>query len=256
MTEVYETQRPRRRGRGLLITLVVLLLLLVGGLVAADRLGASYAERVLADRVAQEVANQGSSSGKPEVSIAGVPFLTQVLAGEYQEIRIELPEFTANTGKDQQVRMALLDIRAQDVQAPLDSLRNGTGDVVAGAVSGTGTVAYQDLVDLIALDGLELTEEDGKLIGSAPLSLAGQTFQLSGTAELAVTDNLIRVRFSDVSADNLPSILVNQFADRFSFDLRVPALPMNLAVRQVEVLPEGLRMTAAAENVTLSAGGL
>ena len=62
MADVYETQRPRRRrGRKLLTAFLVLLLLLLAGLVALDRFGASYAERVLADRVAQEITNQNST---------------------------------------------------------------------------------------------------------------------------------------------------------------------------------------------------
>jgi hypothetical protein len=95
VADVYETApRRRRRGRGLLITVVVLLLLLLGGLLIADRYGASYAEGVLSDKVAEQVRQQKASSDTPEVTIEGVPFLTQVARGEYQEIRIELPNFT------------------------------------------------------------------------------------------------------------------------------------------------------------------
>ena len=92
MAEVYGSQRrPRKRwGRRLLITFIVLLIIVGGILVVADRLGASYAERVISDRVAQQVANQKASSEKPEVTIEGVPFLTQVVKGRYQEIKIKL----------------------------------------------------------------------------------------------------------------------------------------------------------------------
>ena len=60
MAEVYGSQRrPRKRwGRRLLITFIVLLIIVGGILVVADRLGASYAERVISDRVAQQVANR------------------------------------------------------------------------------------------------------------------------------------------------------------------------------------------------------
>ncbi|WP_328462838.1 DUF2993 domain-containing protein [Actinoplanes sp. NBC_00393] len=263
MAEVYETERPRRRrGRALLTVVLVLLLLLLAGLVVLDRFGASYAERVLATRVTEELANQKATSGEPEVTIAGIPFLTQVLAGDYQEIRIELPDFTAPTGTGENITMPLLDIHARDVKAPLDTVRSGQGDVVAGTVSGTGTVDYAQLAKLVGRDGVQLSEKDGKLVGSAPLSIPGQKpIDLAGTAELTVAEGVVRVRFSDVSAPSLPDnpliqAAVSRFAENLAFDLAVPELPMNLDLREVQVLPEGLRVTAGAENVNLSAAGV
>ncbi|MEV6297915.1 DUF2993 domain-containing protein [Actinoplanes sp. NPDC051861] len=261
MAEVYETDRPRRhRGRALLVVLLVLVVLLLAGLFVLDRFGASYAERVLADRVAQEVRNQKSSSGQPEVTIAGVPFLTQVLAGKYQEIRIELPDLTTPTGTGTTVSMPLLDIRAKDVDAPIDTLRTGQGDVVAGSVTGVGTVDYTQIVELSGQKGLQLAEQDGRLVATVPLSAAGQTIQVKGTADIKVDDGVVKARFADVSAEGLTNIFVKQMisnlAANLGFDLKVPDLPMGLEVREVQVLPEGLRVSAGAEKVTLSAGGI
>jgi hypothetical protein len=263
VAEVYETDRPRRRhrGRALLVVLLVLLILIGLGLVALDRFGASYAERVLADRVAEEVRNQQSTSGQPEVTIAGVPFLTQVLAGDYQEIQIEIPDLRTPTGTGETVAMSLLDVRARDVAAPLDTLRTGQGDVVAGSVTGTGTVGFAQIVEVAGQDGLQLAEQGGKLIATVPLRNAGQTLEVKGTAELTVDDGVVRARFSEVTATGFegnPIIqqLISNLAVNLGFDLRVPDLPLNLAVREVEVLPEGLRVTAGAEKVTLSAGGI
>ena len=262
MADGYETQRPRRRrGRRLLTVVVVLLLLLGAGLVALDRFGASYAERVLADRVAQEVVNQKSTSGLPEVTIAGVPFLTQVAAGDYQEVRIEVPDLTAPDGNGGEVSMPLLDIRAKDVRAPLNTLRTGTGDVVAGSVSGTGTVDYAQIASRIQQKGLKLAESDGKLIATVPFTALGQTVDVRGAADLAVKDGVVQVRFSEVSAPGLaanPFVegLIRQLAANLGFDLQVPPLPLSLTVRDVQVLPEGLKVTAGAENVNLAAGGL
>jgi hypothetical protein len=143
VAEVYGSARPRKRwGRRLLITFLVFLLIVAGILVVADRVGASYAERTIGDRVAQQLTDQQATSEQPDVTIAGVPFLTQVLAGKYQEIKILLDDFSGPAGNGKNIKMDRLDIRAKDVNAPLDTVRTGNGDIVAGTVTGVGTLGY------------------------------------------------------------------------------------------------------------------
>jgi hypothetical protein len=263
VTQVQETARPRKRtGRRVLITLLVLLIVLAVALVVADRVAASYAERMIADRVSQEIASQQATAEQPEVTIDGVPFLTQVAGGEYQEIQILLTNLSGEVGKNQSVKMSKLDIRAQDVSAPLDTLRTGSGRITAGNVTGSGTVTYAELADLIGQEGLKLTQKDGKLIGTMPVKAAGQTFEVTGTANTEVTgEGVVRVRFTDITSDGLPDIplvrnLVTGYVNKLAYDLKPPPLPLNLKVQKVEPRPEGLVVTAGASNVPLSAGGL
>lgn len=263
MAEVYGTQRrPRKRwGRRLLITFIVLLIIIGAVLVAVDRFGASYAERVIGDRVAEQVADQEATSEKPKVTIEGVPFLTQVLAGKYQEIKIDLANFSGPAGDGQTIKLPLLDIRAQDVRAPLDAIRSGNGDIVATTVTGTGTIDYPQLVGLIKQPGLKLSEKDGKLIGSAPIQAIGQTFNVSGSAQLTVKDGVVQVRFADVTAAGLPDIplvknLINSYVQKLAVDVKVPELPLKLAVQKVEPQADGLKFTAGASEVALNSGGL
>ena len=263
MTEVYAEQRPRRSwGRRLLITFVVLLILVAIALAVLDRFGASYAERVISDRVAEQVASQKATSDKPDVTIEGVPFLTQVVKGEYQEIKIELRNFSGPAGNGDNVRMPLLDIRAKDVRAPLEALRTQQGNIVASTVTGTGTVDYATLAQLTEQEGVKLGEKDGKLAVTAPLQVLGQSVTISGTANLEVAGgNVVRVRFDDVTAEGLPDLaLVRQvltnYAKQISVDLKVPELPLKLVVEKVQPTPAGLAVTAGAKDVPLNSGGL
>lgn len=262
MAEVYGTPRPRkRRGRRLLITLLVLLVLIAAALFAVDRFGAAYAERTIGDRVVQQLTDQQATAEQPEVTIAGVPFLTQVLAGKYQEIRIRLTDFSGPAGNGRTIKMPLLDIRAADVRAPLQTLRTGNGDIVAGTVTGAGTVSYANIVELVDHDGLKLSERDGKLIGAAPIEALGQTFNASATAKLTVKDGVVSVTFADVTAEGLPDVplvrtLIDNYTKQLGFDLKVPALPLGLKVQRVEPTPEGLVVTAGGSNVPLNGGGL
>ncbi|WP_249999527.1 DUF2993 domain-containing protein [Actinoplanes sp. M2I2] len=261
--EVYSTERPRkkRRGRRLLITLLVFLILLAGVLVALDRFAAGYAERMIGQRVSEQIADQKATSEKPVVTVEGIPFLTQVVDGKYQQIRIQLTNLSGPAGNNRTVRVADLDVHANDVDAPLDTIRSGTGDVVARTVTGTGTIDYPQLAELIGQPGLKLAERDGKLVGSAPVQALGQTFDVSGTATVAVKDGVVQVRFSDVTAEGLPNVplirnLIDSYVQKLSVDLRVPELPLKLAVQKVEPTPDGLRFTAGADDVSLNAGGL
>ena len=262
MGEVDVTLQPRkRRGRRLRTTLLVLLFILVLLVVVADRFGKSYAERLIGDKVAEQVANQEATSEKPAVTIAGVPFLTQVAKGEYQEIKIELADFTGPAGNGRTVRMRLLDVRATDVRAPLDTVRSGTGDIMAGTVTGVGVIDYPQLVTLIGQPGLALRAQAGRLAGSLPVRVLGQTATLVGTAELTVKAGVVQVRFTDVTAEGLPDsspirTILDSYTRRLALDLKVPALPLKLIVQKVEPRDDGLHFTAGATDVALNSGGL
>jgi hypothetical protein len=254
--------RPRRRwGRRLLITFLVLLLILAAVVAVGDRYAKSYAEREIGDRVAEQVANQKATSEKPEVTVEGFPFLTQVARGRYEAIHIRLPRFSGPAGNGQTITTEVLDVRATDVLAPIDTIRTGSGDIVAGTVTGSGLIEYQQLVKLVGQQGLTLGEKDGKLIGNAPVQALGQTFKIGATAALAVKGGVVQVRFSDVQAEGLPDNtvvrgLINTYVQNLAFDIKVPPLPLKLVVEKVQPLPQGLEFTAGARDVPLNSSGL
>jgi len=263
VAEVYEPQqRPRRHwGRRLLITLIVLLVVVGAALAVVDRFAASYAEREISDRVAQQVADQSASSEKPDVTIEGVPFLTQVLKGEYQEIKIELRNFSGPAGNGKTIKMPLLDIRAKDLRAPLEALRNGNGNIVATTVTGSGTIDYATLETLTDRNGVKIAEKDGKLAITAPVKILNQTVTVSGVADLTVKNNVVSVHFEQVSAPELPQVplvqnLLNNYAKQLSLSVKVPQLPLKLVVTKVQPTATGLAVTAEASDVQLNAGGL
>jgi hypothetical protein len=251
--------RPHRGGK-VLIGLLVLLVLLGGVLVIADRVAAGYAERAIADRVSQEVARQDAESSRPEVTVDGFPFLTQVLAGRYESIQILMRDVRGSVNGNS-LTLPRLDVTARDVRAPLDTLRSGQGDVVASTVDGTATVSYASVAELTERPGLQLAEEGGKLVGTAPLDLFGQRVTVRGAAGLSVDDKgQIRVKFERLTADGLPNLpgaqaLISAYAQKISFTVPLPELPFQLVVRDVQVRPEGLVVTAAARDVPLNTAG-
>ncbi|MEV0719549.1 DUF2993 domain-containing protein [Asanoa sp. NPDC050611] len=259
MTTTYyaeETRPRRRRGRRVLITLLVLLIVIAGILVVGDRVAANFAEKKIAEQVSQEVAAQNVQSAPPEVSVGGFPFLTQVVAGQYEKITIVMRDVKGDVDGNQ-VSLPRLDVVAHDVKASIDTLRSGQGDVVAKTVDGTGTITYDTVIGLVDQPGLKLAEREGKLVASAPVEVLGQRFTVSGAAELAVKDRQIQIRLKDATAEGLPAVplaqqVVQNFIQRISINVDIPALPFNLTLKQVDPTPDGLAVTATANDVPLN----
>lgn len=255
---VYE-ERPRRRGRKLLIGFAVLLLVLAGLLVVADRVAVGVAERAVADQVRQEVAKQDVRSAPPKVDVGGFPFLTQVLAGKYQHISIVLTDVQGSVQGDP-VRVPRLDVDARNVRASLDTLRSRQGDVVAESVDGRATISYNSLAAMLDRPGLTLGERDGKLVVTAPVDILGAKLTVNGTADLTVSDGRVALRFKDLTAEGLPNLpmaraVLTDYARSISINVALTELPFQLQVRKVEPKPEGLLVTADAKNVLINSAG-
>ena len=75
--------------------LLVVLLLLAGLVLLADRVAVGVAE----DQVAQQLAGKGGLVGTPEVDITGFPFLTQALARRLDEVRVSVAPVVLPSGR-------------------------------------------------------------------------------------------------------------------------------------------------------------
>lgn len=261
--EQVEVERPRRRrrGRALLITLIVLLIVLGVLAVVADRVAHGYAENRIGTEIDGQLSAQGLSAEPAEVSVGGVPFLTQVLAGRYDEISVLLREVQGPVpGAADVVRIPSLDIDATGVTAPLNTLRTGQGEIVASNVNGVGTIDYTSLAGMIGQEGVTLSERDGKLGATLPVEVFGQRVELNGTANIAVQDNTVQVRFDTLAAEGLPNNalvqnLISGYAEQLSLNVALPALPFGLQVTEIKPAAEGLQVTATAKDVPLNQGG-
>src|SRR3954452_17749864 len=127
--------------RRFLITIFVILVVLAVGFFGLDRALAAYAEGKIADQTSAEIAKQGMRSGTPRVDVGGFPFTTQVLAGKYQKIQIDIPDL-----QGQGVKLPTLRLVATDVKAPLEALLSGQGSITAGKVTGTSVVPWDVVI--------------------------------------------------------------------------------------------------------------
>ena len=244
------------------IVLLVLLLILGGALVVADRVAAGAAEDQIAQQAKKElVAREITTSGDPKVSIAGFPFLWQVIDGKYKKITIDIARPKINN-----VQLENLQIVASTVRADAQAVLNGTGDVVADQVSGTASITWASVRPLLQLAGLpsgvdpakaELTVVNNKVQVKVPLSINGYNFKLIANGTIVVDTGKVLVKLDSVGSDvgSVPQIvqnLIKQYQDRLSVTVRIPAMPYKLVVNKVESSDTGLVMIATADNVKLA----
>ncbi|HEX6197321.1 MAG TPA: DUF2993 domain-containing protein [Jiangellaceae bacterium] len=235
--------------RSLRRTVLVLVVLAVM-LVAADRVAAWAAGEAVAARVDEELANYNVSAADSRADVAGVPFLTQVVSGEYREVTLRLRD-VGSTG----VRLPELRLIATGVSAPVSALVEDSGQIHADRVDGTAVVGYGTLAAQAGVDGLELSAADGGVAVRLPVELLGVEVTLTGTATIRAADNTIAIRVTELTAEELPpgsASEVERFVQQLSFNFQLPDLPYGLVVESVRPISAGLEVSFSAVDVPLS----
>lgn len=260
VTEYRAGAPVRRRRRGGLTALLAIVVVLAVILVVADRVAAQAAERELAAQVTQELAARDVSYSSLDVGIGGMPFLTQVARGRYDEIAIDMAQVQLPAGDARAATLPNLHVVATGVDADARELAEGTAKVVASQVTGTAVVSYQTLQDLIDLSQYRLSnvifgEENGALRVEGTATVAGISLPLVAVADVTVVDGVISVRLRDAKAVGVevPQVAKNYLDDLVNQNLtaRLPALPFGLTLDRLTVAADGLAITATGHDVPL-----
>jgi|SRR5215469_16629479 len=220
--------------RKLLIVIPLLILVLI----AIDRASVLLAEREIGTRVQSAY----DLPARPGVSVHGFPFLTQVAAGNYQEIDVSI-----KAAKADGVQVRDINARFTGVHAPLSLLfGQDSSQVTADHATGTAVIPYSE-VERRLPGGITLGADGGSLrvTGKTPLGT------VEGTARLSVNKSRISVSPEHITVDGVSA---GSLASRFSFAIPVGALPLHLTVTSVHAGPDGLVVAAAARNVAFARG--
>ena len=212
--------------RKLLIGVIILAVLLV----AADRISVAVAENQISDRLTSAY----GLAGKPGVTIAGFPFLTQVVAGDYPQIDVSANQVSAGGAELHDLNVRLTGVHATVSQVLGNGSSMVTADRAAGsAMVGFGTVDHR-------LPGGFRAHPDGK-----DLSVSGNL--TIGGARHAQGDGIsvtpVHVSVPGVAA--LPSA----YSSQLRVVVPLSTLPLHLRLTSVHVTPGGLRIGAAARHV-------
>jgi hypothetical protein len=224
--------------------LLVVVLLLLGLAVAADRFAVGVAE----DKVAQQLAEKGGLHGKPAVDIAGFPFLTQAVAGRYDDVRISLT--AEQLGQPAGTRA---DVVLHGVHVPLSSVLSGSVDrVPVDRIDGTATLSYALLSAKLGGDTVLRPEGKGLLV-TKTVELLGKAIPLTAAGTVALDGNQLVIDVSKAAGAgvDLPGFLVNRASDLLDLRYDLPALPFGLHVTGVTPADDGVHLTLGATDAVL-----
>ena len=221
-------------------------------LVAADRGGAAVAERVLAD----ELQRGGAMPTRPEVDVRGVPFLTQALAGRYDQVDVVAREVPGGDVAGTPLTVRRLSATLHGAHLPLaDALSGTVTSVPVERVDARALLPFDVVSSSSTVSDLEVGAEDGLLRLSGTVRVLGQDITGSALSSLAVADGQVVVSAEsfDVGGRLTSRLLTRALAGRFDARVAVGALPYGLRLEDVVVQDDGLAVTARADDAVLSA---
>ena len=224
----------RRTRRSLLVVVIIIALLVV----------LDFASRAVAENImAAQIQKQGLPK-KPDVSIGGFPFLTQVATKNFEHVTISttnLPEGPVTITK--------VDVTANGIK--LRSYSSGSGTITS--LSGTALISFASLGNTLAQQVGPL----GSLLNGAGLNLtAAGPDEVKASLNLLITSGsatwrVTRVSGTElhiglVSSNGLPASLLGSIQ---SVNVQIPKLPLGLTIDSVSVTPNGVVGSVSGRDV-------
>ena len=227
---------PRRRKRWPLITTIVVLVL-VGLAVGGDRVAAAIAENQMASQIQTQTQQQAGISVKPNVTIEGFPFLTQLLAHDFNTVDISASNIVANS------------LTIASLNATLHGMHiNGSySGATVDSLTGTALITFQDLANAGGIpQGITLGP------GSSPNDIKASIS--IGPLSTDVTAQVTKVsaekfQVAVVDAGGVPTEALGSLA---KFTVTLPKLPAGMTIQGVSVTQKGVVIAVTASHTTLS----
>lgn len=217
----------RRRSRFWIF--VVSLLVLLAFLAALDRVAVAYAD----NRAAQQIKAQGFPV-KPDVSIEGFPFLTQVASRHLSDVHV-----TASHVREGPVTFSLV----ADATGVL--LNPGFHSGTITRVTGTGLIGFSSLASAAGVAGAPGLKIRADGPHRVKLEVNLDVFSAAAVAAIErAGPDTFRVRI--ISTDGIPASLLGALKD---FTVHIPALPMGLSIQRVDVSGQGVLIHVTGSSI-------
>ncbi|MEV8375124.1 DUF2993 domain-containing protein [Kribbella sp. NPDC056861] len=237
------SRKPRRALRAL----IVILLILVGLGIAADRVGESLAEDRLATSAAVEAAQYDVRAADTSVEIGGFGFLPQVARSEFEKVTLTMREPTIEN-----IPAENLTVEMHNIHVPRQALTGDRSAVVTVEKADLNLrLAPAGLLKLTTnprgIDALKFQIVDGKLIARVTVrgldaSAAIQPVPVNGKIGFVVDRSVL---------DNIPERLRSLVSSALARGIAVPELPFKAQLQRISVEGQTLVLTATAADLKL-----
>lgn len=226
-------RRRRHRARNVLITVLVLIVVL---LVAADRIGVAYAQNAIATKIQQ----QAKLSAKPSVTIEGFPFLTQVAARDLRQVTI-----SATDVREGNVTISQINATATGVH-----VNSSFNQVTVDQINGSALITFASIASALPapLNTASITADPSAGPNGVNVSLGGGLATLTGQVTLT---SPTRVNLHIANIGGLAGLLGGTVIQH-DYPFNIPTLPVGLKVEKISVNSQGIVLSAAAHDTSLS----
>jgi hypothetical protein len=235
-------RRGRSGGRAALVLLLVAVLV-VGLLVAGDRVAASVVE----DRVGRQLQTELNTPAPVAVDIRRFPFVSQVLRESFSSVHVVADDVTPT---DQQPTAL------QHVDLELRDVTSGDGFATTTARRAEGTATF-DYATAKQLTGLELRyAAEGRVEFSSQTQLLGVpvTATVVGRPLLDVAAQTLSLADPEITVAgvDVPDTTSQALLDALVKPAPITGVPYGLTVTEITAQPDGLTAEVTGENVTFS----
>jgi hypothetical protein len=229
----------KRRRKGPLIALITVIVILVL-LVVSDRVANAYAENQMASQIQSSL----GLSGKPDVTIHGFPFWTQLIARDFKNVTVTASNETINSASagGGALEIASLNATLHGLHFQSFSSNNATVD----QFNATALITFSALGSIGGIpQGVTLTQAGPNQV-KVTVSLG--PFSASANAQVTQSGpNKIHVHITDFNG--IPADQLGNFGD---FTITIPKLPAGVTIHSVSVTQQGVMVSIAGVNTTLS----
>ncbi len=241
------------------LRILLILVVILGGLfVLADRLAVGFAE----DEAAGKLQANENLSATPDVSIKGFPFLTQVASGTLDDVEVGIKDYEASAGAEGRT------IRIDDLTANMKGVEF-SGDyssATAATATGTASVTYAELLKAAKSEPTQVAPGvtanviglsdggNGKIKVAVEATVLGNKLPNPVYVLSSVTAEGDTVK---VNADNLPKFAGADVAESRTraitdFEQKIDGLPGGIELDQVRAAKNGVEITVKGSNVRLA----
>ncbi|WP_037911919.1 LmeA family phospholipid-binding protein [Actinacidiphila yeochonensis] len=223
---------------------VLVVVVVLGGLfVAADRVAVSVAQKKAAEKAQ---AAEGLSS-RPKVSIKGFPFLTQVASSELDHVAISADGVSVSSaGSTVQARDFHADLYDVKLSRDFDS-------AVAARATGGAVITYAELTQA-APKGVTVTAPGTSATDEVRLTLTFMGAHVSVLSRISVQDpatDTVRLRMEDVPKEISGLGLEDELRSYVDFSPQLAHLPEGLHLQSVTTGTDGAAVRFTGTGVRL-----